>query len=88
MGVAAIRFSPESVVSSWLSGCALEHYTHQFLAAGFFNLQSIQMIEELDLDMIGISSSEDRETLMNQVRNLRSMDLAGNSNSLCFNSEH
>ena len=45
----------------------MEKHTQGFLAAGFFNVQFICGIEEVDLDLIGVKDLEERKLILKTV---------------------
>eukprot|EP00027_Filamoeba_sp_ATCC50430_P005842 CAMPEP_0168549252 /NCGR_PEP_ID=MMETSP0413-20121227/5003_1 /TAXON_ID=136452 /ORGANISM="Filamoeba nolandi, Strain NC-AS-23-1" /LENGTH=674 /DNA_ID=CAMNT_0008579625 /DNA_START=181 /DNA_END=2202 /DNA_ORIENTATION=+ len=73
------RSSPDKVIGNWLSKLGLGKYRDQFLAAGFYDLLTIQTMIESDLDLIGITVQEDRDKVLNAVKGMSTTSAAPTS---------
>lgn len=58
------RNSPKQIIEEYLKKLDLEEHVESFLAFGFFDLEAMNSINEVDLDMMSIDNEEHRERLL------------------------
>ena len=59
------------VIGNWLQAIGLAEYKDAILAAGYFDLQSLEQLDEFGLDAIGIIKLDHRKALLEAVNKMK-----------------
>ncbi|EGC32080.1 hypothetical protein DICPUDRAFT_98999 [Dictyostelium purpureum] len=78
---ASYAMSPNKVIGNWLDRMELIQYTQNFLQFGYFDMNSISTLDELLLEMIGISDQKHISTLMKEIDNINKSLYSNTSSS-------
>ena len=62
-------------VDNWLESLGLSKYAQQFLINGYFSMDVVKTLQDVDLQCMDIESDDERKLILAAVQDLISMDL-------------
>jgi hypothetical protein len=63
--------SPDQVLARWLSSFGCEKYAQQFISGGYCDMLVVRSMDGVDLDILTISDSDDRDTILTEINKLK-----------------